>query len=148
MEGVHDDCAALHYELDLAEDGDVREGVALDGDEVGELAVFEGADLVLRVEKFGGGCGSGADGFERGEAALGERDELFGVFALALGASGVIAAGDFYAEGFGELDGILDLLKKAIPGLALFRREGCGAPRIVGVDASNRGNEEDALFLH
>lgn len=35
MEGVHDDCAALHYEFDLAEDGDVREGVALNGDEVG-----------------------------------------------------------------------------------------------------------------
>jgi hypothetical protein len=84
VEGVHDDDAALHYEFDLAEDGDVREGIALDGDEVGELAALEGADLVLRVEKFGGRCGSGADGFERGEAAPGEPDELFVGGDLAL----------------------------------------------------------------
>lgn len=72
MEGVHDHAdGALQYEFDLAEDGDVREGIALDGDEVGELAVLDGADLVLRIEKFGSRCGGGADGFERGEAALG-----------------------------------------------------------------------------
>lgn len=58
MEGVHDADAALHYEFDLAEDGGVRERVALDGDEVGpsrlpswlrasrinEVDVLEGAD--------------------------------------------------------------------------------------------------------
>lgn len=89
MEVVHDDDAALHYEFDLAEGGDVGEGVTLDGDEVGpfrqdrnlrsrlpsqlpsqigasrvsrvnELGVLEGADLILRFEKFGGGGGSGA----------------------------------------------------------------------------------------
>ena len=54
---------------------------------INELAVLEGADLVLSVEKFGGRGGGGADGFERCEAALGEPDELFGVFALTLGAS-------------------------------------------------------------
>ena len=35
MEVVHDGDAALHYEFDLAEDGDVPERVPLDGDEVG-----------------------------------------------------------------------------------------------------------------
>ena len=34
MEAIHDD--ALHYEFGLAEGGDVREGIALSGDEVGE----------------------------------------------------------------------------------------------------------------
>ena len=35
VEGVHDDYAALHYEFDLAGDGDVGEGFGLNGDEVG-----------------------------------------------------------------------------------------------------------------
>jgi len=65
VEGVQDDDAALHCEFDLAEDGDVCEGIAQNGDEVGpsrrrinpsrlrvnELAVLEGA----------ASCGSGSD---------------------------------------------------------------------------------------
>jgi hypothetical protein len=86
VEGVHDYAAALYNEFDLAQDGDVRQRIALDGDEVGELAGFDRADVVLLLEKFGGGCGGSADGFERSEAALSEGDELFGVFALAFGA--------------------------------------------------------------
>ena len=74
VKGVEDGDAGFHDELDLAEKSDIGKRVALDGDEVGEFAGFDGADAILPGEEFGGGGGGGADGFERGKAALGERD--------------------------------------------------------------------------
>jgi len=47
------DCAALHYETDFLQNAYVRERVAGNGNNVGKIAWFKGADLILPTEKLG-----------------------------------------------------------------------------------------------
>ena len=148
VEGVEDGDAGFHDELDLAKKGDVGEGVALDGDEVGEFAGFDGADAILPGEEFGGGGGGGADGFKRGQAALGERDQFFGIFALVVYAACVVAAGDFYAEGFGCLHLVVSPVQKVIVAFAPIAGELRRAPGIGGVNDADGRHKKDTFFLH
>ena len=46
-----EDCATLHDERDLGEDADVVEGIAGDGDDIGEIVGLESTDFVLPAEK-------------------------------------------------------------------------------------------------
>jgi hypothetical protein len=47
VEAVHDRDAVLHDEFYISQDGDVGERVAVDGDEVGVFAGFDGTDTIL-----------------------------------------------------------------------------------------------------
>src|SRR5580700_6788865 len=66
---VADDLAALHHELDPLQLADVRLRVARNGDEIGELALFDRPDPVLPAERFGVDHGAGLYGPGRGDAA-------------------------------------------------------------------------------
>jgi len=148
VERVEDGDAAFHDEGNVAEEGDVGERVARNGDEIGEFAGFDGADGVLLVEKFGGGGGSGANGFERSEAALGQRDQLIGVFALQIGTAGVETAGDFHAKGFGQTHFLVGSLDKFIVAFATLGGELRRAASVGGVHDADGGHEKDAFLFH
>src|SRR4051812_36574067 len=62
--GVFNDAAALHDKSYVFHDGDVGEGIALDGDEVGESAGVESADVFIFF-KHGGSVDGG--GLKRAE---------------------------------------------------------------------------------
>src|SRR5271156_4915051 len=64
------DDAGLHDEGDVLKDFDVLEGVAFDGDDVGPLAGFDGADAVGPAHEVGGVEGACLDGGEWGHAEL------------------------------------------------------------------------------
>src|SRR5207237_2206864 len=44
---IAQDLSTLHYEFHALKLGDISQGIATDGDEVGELAAFDGADVGL-----------------------------------------------------------------------------------------------------
>ncbi len=74
------DAAALDHHPDVGlfrQAGDVVGRIAVDGDQVGDLARFDCAQIVEQSECVGGGSRGGGDGFERRQAA-----------ANVLGASG------------------------------------------------------------
>src|SRR5690242_15723284 len=50
---VLDDLAALHHEFHPLQFGDIRQRIARDGDEIGELAFLHRANLVLPAEGLG-----------------------------------------------------------------------------------------------
>src|SRR5207248_3224628 len=52
----------LHHESYLLHHRDVREGIAGDGDEVGELSRLDGADAIAHVEQLRGRARPGDDG--------------------------------------------------------------------------------------
>ena len=47
----HDDFSAFHYEYDILDIADVRQRVTPHGDDVGELARFQGANLIFESEQ-------------------------------------------------------------------------------------------------
>lgn len=148
MEGVEDGDASFHDEGDVTEEGDVREGITLHGDEVGEFPGLDGADGVLLVEEFGGSSGGGADGFERSEAALGESDEFLGILALQVGAAGIETAGDFDADGFGQPYFLVSSLQKVIVSFARLAGELRGATFVRTVHNTDGRYEKDAFRFH
>src|SRR5215470_17893640 len=65
MQVVLVDDAGLHHELYAQQFGNVLERIARDGDEVGPLPCFDGAQLIRPAEQFRGDACSGLDGLHR-----------------------------------------------------------------------------------
>src|SRR5437870_5833545 len=62
--------AVLHHEGDVAQRGDVGERVAVDGDDVGELAGLEAAERAVEIHHPGGRKGGGVDRLAGRQAGL------------------------------------------------------------------------------
>src|SRR6185369_1462584 len=75
---------ALHHELDALQDSDIGSRIALHGDQVGELAGFDRADVTGPSHQLGRGGRRCADRLQRGQPATRHRFELLGVFAMAI----------------------------------------------------------------
>ena len=75
--GVFDDASALHDEGYVFHDGDVGEGIALDGDDVGEAAGLDGTDVFIFFKHGGGVDGGGLERAEGGHAAADESAKFF-----------------------------------------------------------------------
>ena len=86
-EVVASDGAGFHDEFHGLQDVDVGERVAGDGDEVGEVAGFEGADFVSPAKEICGVDCGGLDSVERLHAPLGHFGELLGVVAVRIDTS-------------------------------------------------------------
>ncbi len=135
------DDSAFHDEADAGGGGDVGEGVAVDGDDVGEEPGFELADLAGPAEEFGSVEEVGAEDVEGGHAVLVHEDEFAGLGAVGEGA-------DVGADGEGDAGGdlALELLDvegqlSALGGFAGF------APGVVGeVFGDLEGGDGGDLF--
>ena len=92
--------AALHDEIDELIRLDILHGIEGDGDEVGVLAFFEGTDLVLDADEFGGVDGGGDQAVFGAHAGFVHVDELEGVGAVGADAD-IGAEGDVDAGGVG-----------------------------------------------
>jgi len=89
--------AGFHYPADVFDgDVDVCEGVAFDGDEVGEIAGGYGAEFGGLAEQVGGVGGGGAEGLLGSHAGFDEPAEFASVFSKH-GVDGVGAHGEFHA---------------------------------------------------
>ncbi len=78
------DAAFLHHDLDVLlflEYADVLRRIALDGDDVGQLAGLDGAQLALHLDRARGIAGGGQDGFHVGHAELDVDFHLAGIGA-------------------------------------------------------------------
>src|ERR1700740_2057991 len=86
MRQVHKDLSAFHDEDDATHGGDVLEGVAIEGNDVGIEARSNGAGAILDTEGFGGqrvGGNHGGHGILA--ARLKPKEEFFGVMAMRAG---------------------------------------------------------------
>src|SRR5215472_18578198 len=89
-------CAALHDELHVLECRDIFSRVAVDGDQVGELAWFERTDGKLWPEQVRSIDGSSLNGGERRHAELYVNVKLAGVQAVRID-SGVSSKRNLHA---------------------------------------------------
>src|SRR5579864_665781 len=80
------DDAALHHGHEpraVIEQGDVSQHVAVDDEQVGELACFDGSELAGSAHDLGPGLRGTNDRFERAEAYVRDEEaELLGVVAV------------------------------------------------------------------
>src|SRR5947209_13938351 len=76
------DLPVLHDKADIERDADVLGGIARHGDDVGEVAGCETAQLVVGLDQFGGHHGGGPDRLHRGHAPVHQCNEFFGVLAV------------------------------------------------------------------
>src|SRR5215469_1216130 len=70
LEFVPDYIAVLHHELDAFQLSDVSDGIASNGDEVGEFARLNGPHLILPAQHFRGVRGNGANNVKRWHPGL------------------------------------------------------------------------------
>src|SRR3984957_4078743 len=70
------DDAVLHDEGYFLQGGDVVEGIAGDGDDVGEVAGLERADLIFPLQQFCAVDGAGLNGSQRSHAEFHHQDEF------------------------------------------------------------------------
>ncbi len=145
--GVFDDLAALHDKRHGVHYRDVGEGVAFDGDDVGVVAGFDGAELVVFAEHGGGVDGGCLERAEVGEAAGDECAELAGDRFVNVVV--IDAVDDFDVVGEGEAEG------GALSGddfLALGEGVRVAALGEAGfhvvLEAIEGGNEPCAVLLH
>ena len=68
------------------------------GDDVGELAGFDRADLVLHAEQLGGGHVGGAQRLRRSHPVLHHEGKLFRRIDLPVEAAGIGAEGNLHAR--------------------------------------------------
>src|ERR1700678_180555 len=142
---------------DGAEDFGVKEllrrcggDVAVEDNEVGEIAGFESAFYVFAKFSVGGGLGVGVDGFV-------ERDFFLGLEGLG---AGFVLAGDGgveAAEGIDELYRVVGaegedyvVVEEALPGvgvLASVGAEAVGGPLHVGEEMGGLHRGDDAFFF-
>src|SRR4029450_1836526 len=98
--GTQVDLPVLHDEAHVLGGGDVGGGVAGDGDDVGEVAGCDLAEVVAAVDELGAGDGGGLQRLHGGHPAVDHGPELLGVVAVGDG-GGVGAAGDLHSGGDG-----------------------------------------------
>src|SRR5215469_11094252 len=72
---IADDLAVLHHEAHTFEFGDVSDGVAAHGDEIGEFPRFDGADTVLPPQHFRGVDGYCANRVKRRKSCTTQVDK-------------------------------------------------------------------------
>src|SRR2546426_10629993 len=111
--GALDDLAADHDVDDALQLGDVLERVALDRDDVGELAGLEGSDPVVPAQRLRGDAGPGLDRLHRRHAGVQQGGELVRV-QLGREAAEVRADADLHAG----LDRLSDAALELAAGLA------------------------------
>src|SRR5215469_5366297 len=92
--------AGFHDESHVLGDADVPRGVARDGDDVGEVARPQLAELTVQLDEFRAGDRCRLQGLYRGHAACHQRGQFPGVVAVRDG-GGVGAAGYLDAGGDG-----------------------------------------------
>ncbi len=140
------DHAGLHDEVDVLEDLDVLERVAVDGDDVGPLAGLDGAGAVGPCHEVGGVDGAGLDGCKWRHAELVHVDVEF-VRVEAVGIDGSVGAkGDFYA-GLDRFRGVLFFDGADILHLLLVEGREV-AVLLHPVDEVSGGDEVGALLFH
>ena len=65
---VFDHGTAFNHELYILQDNDIDKRISVDGDQVGELAWFDGANAILPTHQVGSVDGSGTNGLKRRQA--------------------------------------------------------------------------------
>ncbi len=81
----------------VAQHGNIGERVAVDDDEIGELAGADRAEPVLPAQAFGGPSGRGLQGLHRRHPGFDEAFEFAGIFRVTV-AAGIGAGHDPDAE--------------------------------------------------
>src|SRR5882672_2336608 len=104
---VLEDLAALHYEPDVLETGDVLQRIAVDGDEVGEAAGGDLAEVPGLSQERGAHRGGALDGLHRAHAVADHVAELLGLALRPGEAPRVGAEGDARALAHGLGEGLL-----------------------------------------
>src|SRR5439155_7947461 len=79
---VPNDLSALHDQRNPQHFSDVSQGIAGDGDQISDLALFDRAETILLVDDGGIDRGSHLQGERRGGAPLDENREHFGLHAV------------------------------------------------------------------
>jgi len=126
--------------------GDVGEGVSGEGDEVGELAGFEGPDRFREAEQLGVDGGRGLQGGERGHPVADHQGELSGVLAV-FGDSGVGPEADLDPELQGLGEGLRERVVRG-DGLGGDLGREPGEVRHQGVGGHQGGDQVRPPLLH
>ena len=101
---------------------DVLQRVSVYCDYVGVVAGFECAYFFLPAQKFGGIDGGRLNGFERGQAALGQGGQFVGVLALRSASAASKPEAIFTPRLFAMRNFFLNSLQKSRRSGALFGR--------------------------
>jgi predicted dithiol-disulfide oxidoreductase (DUF899 family) len=143
---VGDDLAPLQHQGDargVLQQAHVAERVAGDDEEIGELALFDGADIALHAETLGGPAGRRTQCLQRRQPGFDQALDLHRVLRMTVSA-GVGSGGDLDAGGEGPPQALGVMLLQVLCPLANMRQ---GRFAVIFVDREGR-HEEDAALGH